>query len=1158
MPQRSARHVRPLALVASLAAAAATTALLPASAGALGETQQRAGQGTYDVRAAVAVDDPSAPGAAARALARRLGSEGVVRLDPVTGTPRQLLRTDGALTGRSSSPPARIALDYVRAHAGVFGLTGSELSALGAPQTTRSPAGIRRLRWTQSYRGLPVIGAGLRAAVAGDGRLISLSGAPLPDASVASTAPQLSREQALARVRRDAGAPAGAGDDPRLVIFSAHDGPRLAWTVRVDADSTHRYSYVLDAGSGAILKRSNLVRFADSGAAGGAWSFAPGDGGNFRMINDAWRAQPRTFNDGWITSGGSRLKGENAHVYSDVDDDDIAGLSEEIRSSATNLDGLPEWAYPFRAAPGWNFCSATFPCSWRSLYDQTGADGWNGNREQNAVQVFWFLNTYKEHLEAPPIGFTRAEGNFSGDDYVVANTDDGADGTYLDAGTPYDHHPDPSHLNNANMYTPPDGESPRMQMYLFMPGDPDVDPIVDANGGDDASIVYHEYTHGLSSRLVTDTGLPTGEQALNAPQSGAMAEAWSDWYAMDFLASEGYQLDTADDGEVLIGSYLTGGETGPLREAALDCPARNTVPGCIGFTYADYGKVLADYGPEVHADGEIWAQTLWDLRSALIRAEVETAVRAGHPQQEGIDAGVASTRMLVTEAMRSSDPEPSFLTMRDDILAANVADAGVDQGTRDDRRALIWQVFADRGMGYYADTLDAYDPAPIADFHVPPPPATPTAALSGTVTDAETGAPVAGARVRLPGVDQLEVTTDAGGHYRFDAALAGGPYPRLLADRGGYATTTVSNVTVAPGGTTERNLTLRRDWALTSGGATVAGFTGPDLTGLRCGPSDALDGTSAYGWGSYVPGYDGSAHGLPIADRAQRRLVLRLPAAVDVTSFEIDPGAICGDDDSASLGEFALHTSTDGVNWRMAATGTFGRANNHRLNLVPPNAGTTAGVRWVRVTMLSPQGGRGASGAYFLDMAELAVYGAATGAIDPPGPPDPPDPGPPADPGPSAPGPGGSGTPAPGPGAQGPTGSSGTSRRPTAKPKLSNVAVPLPKRRSLRTLLGKAGVPLRLRADERVKVIATITLPAATARRLRMSKQRRGTVAIARLSNAAVAANRTTTLRVRLPRNTRVWLDRAQLRTLTFGVAILATAADGDVAAKLLSATARR
>ena len=81
------------------------------------------------------------------------------------------------------------------------------------------------------------------------------------------------------------------------------------------------------------------------------------------------------------------------------------------------------------------------------------------------------------------------------------------------------------------MNTPPDGQSPRMQMYLFAGAS-----VPSVNGGDEASIVYHEYTHGLSNRLVTDG---SGVGALNTAQAGAMGEAWSDWYALDFLVSRG-------------------------------------------------------------------------------------------------------------------------------------------------------------------------------------------------------------------------------------------------------------------------------------------------------------------------------------------------------------------------------------------------------------------------------------------------------------------------------------------------------------------------------------------------------------------------------------------------------------------------------------------
>src|SRR5206468_156958 len=88
--------------------------------------------------------------------------------------------------------------------------------------------------------------------------------------------------------------------------------------------------------------------------------------------------------------------------------------------------------------------------------------------------------------------------------------------------------PDQDHTNNANMATEQDGVAPRMQMYLFSSGD----GSVDSNGGDEADVVYHEYTHGLSNRLITDA---QGFPRLDGEESGAMGEGWSDWYAMDYL-----------------------------------------------------------------------------------------------------------------------------------------------------------------------------------------------------------------------------------------------------------------------------------------------------------------------------------------------------------------------------------------------------------------------------------------------------------------------------------------------------------------------------------------------------------------------------------------------------------------------------------------------
>jgi extracellular elastinolytic metalloproteinase len=57
---------------------------------------------------------------------------------------------------------------------------------------------------------------------------------------------------------------------------------------------------------------------------------------------------------------------------------------------------------------------------------------------------------------------------------------------------------------------------------------------------------------------------------------------------------------------------------------------------------------------------------------------------------------------------------------------------------------------------------------------------------------------------------------------------------------------------------------------------------------------------------------------------------------VNITEFAIDPGETCGDDPTAATKDFRVETSTDGTTFVVAASGTFGAADNHRLNPVAP------------------------------------------------------------------------------------------------------------------------------------------------------------------------------------------------------------------------------
>src|SRR3954469_24580347 len=104
---------------AAITAAPATAAPHPAPT-----TAATAAPGNYDARHDPALTGTLATRAAllatrppARTLRTQLGDQGIVDIDPLTGTPRQVARLDGFLTGPSRKPAVVVAREYLRAHA---------------------------------------------------------------------------------------------------------------------------------------------------------------------------------------------------------------------------------------------------------------------------------------------------------------------------------------------------------------------------------------------------------------------------------------------------------------------------------------------------------------------------------------------------------------------------------------------------------------------------------------------------------------------------------------------------------------------------------------------------------------------------------------------------------------------------------------------------------------------------------------------------------------------------------------------------------------------------------------------------------------------------------------------------------------------------------
>lgn len=1034
-----------LALALVLLAAAPAGAVQPRKNAAKGKAHaSEPGKPPFDVRnrgrrPAPGPDDARTAAQRER-LSDQLGRQGVLDFDGRTNTARFVGRLDGFLTGASGDDPVRIALGYVRSHEAVFGLSAADVAALELVRRYTDGGGTTHLVWAQVHDGITAFDNDLHANVAADGRLINVSGSPLAEVATRTTDPALSASDAVATALVDAGRPGGrlsarergtpdrlttfaGGHDARLVLFNERPGDtHLAWKVTARKDGDEVYDYVIDARSGDLLYRQNTVDFAS--ATLNVWEYAPNidDAPGFGLAPDRsgdQQAHNTLFGGDPIqVNSGAALDGPYAHVYPDVNDDNQP--DQEIPANAGT-----SWTNTFLERCG----IALFPwCSWNG----TAGDA-TVNLRQNAAQVYYFVNNFHDWLQKEPnVGFNAASGNFeaAGGDAVQAQVLDGA--AILDG----------DHTDNANMTTLSDGTPPLMQMYLFTGAG--TAPF--GNGGDDATIIYHEYAHGLTNRLVTGG---TGASTLNSFHANSMGEGWSDFYAMDYLFDQGLDTgDTGTDGEVVLGFYITGGQvSSDLRSEPLDCAVNSASGACPGgntgrnggYHLGDMGSVIN--GPEVHADGEIWAQTLWQLRQTI---------------------GEDPARRVITDGLRLSPPDPSFLDMRNAILQADQVAFGGSHLTQ------IWQVFANRGMGAAAAVDDGSDTTPVASFS---PPADNGTTVTGRVTDAGTGAGIGGAYVHFdasaaPG--DYATMTDANGNYTL-SAVQPATFGRVLVSAPGFGHLERANVQAGSGAI---DFGLERNFAATASGGSIAAFNGVDFSADGCGPGSMLDSALTTGWASTSPNN--------AQDPGAKAIVVRLPQAVDVTSIGVDPTAVCGDGDSASTGQFRIDVSSDGANFTQVGGGVFNGGNLRRVNTV---AGAASNVRFVRYTMLTPlrqstTGGDGEggvdSGVLFMDASEIEVFGRPAAAVPPP-----------------------------------PGGLTG----------LGDVTAPigrlsLASRQRLLTVL-RRGLKLRARCNERCAWTATATIDARTAKRVKLlsrrSRARTFKVASGRLRQGS--GTRTLTLR---------------------------------------------
>ncbi len=896
-------------------------------------------------------------------LQASLPSTAVLDISGSTGTVRWLGNLDGALTRPSSRTPKHVAMRFVRRHLSVLGLSSADLQTFHLHRNYRDIAGTHHLYFTQKIGGSRASRNGLTASVGRSGRLLTLGGIPINTSTAGklppASAPTITTAaEALARTRGPETPAADTSEDTATrVVFATDAGLRPAWETVVTSSETPATT-VIDAVTGRVLQRTPLRQYEHS--TGRAYRFFPGShrGGHQIRVDFTKRH--------WLGKHAHVLRGNNAHAYSDVNDNNRPSHREEVHPRTDH-----HWSYhlkPFHLGFAKRFCSNPWPCSW----NPNKPFSWQTNRAQDTTQVFYFVNNWHDHLRAAPVGFTEAAGNFQrknhskrgrGGDPVTTQTDDGAN-TLIRHGKRVGL-PDGAHIDNANMSTPPDGKRPRMQMYLqHTPGTPygyNGDPFSPTNVGDEADTVYHEYTHGLSNRLNVDV---RGRSTLGPVQAGAMGEGWSDWYAMDYLVKKHFQRDRARKADVRLFIY-DGLGVNFDRTEPIDCKVGQATRLCNGgatshrggYTYRDYGQVVG--GPEVHGDGEIWSQTLWDLRRRL---------------------GSRTSEALVTRAMELAPYNPSFVDMRNAIL---VADTAVYHSHH---HAAIWKVFAHRGLGFHAGSLGGNDTHPAPSFDLPPANAVATGTIAGTVSDKDSGHTLAGITLTLvfggAGSANPTTVTDSTGHFSMPG-IPLGHYDKLLLSGHGYQAE--RGVTVEAG-TTPVNPKLRFDWAGPKGGGQVVEANGRDYTFIGCGPDAAIDGSQSTGWSTNagrrkrIDGTEGFG---------RKHMTIRLAQPITVKGFAVDPTGTCGDDPTSSTAGYKIQTSTsptvdETTVFTTVATGTFTGDDNHRLNTI--NLQGPSGVQLVRFVITSDQvpdftgmcgDGGGPSGCHYVDLTELQVFGIA-------------------------------------------------------------------------------------------------------------------------------------------------------------------------------------
>ena len=558
-----------------------------------------------------------------------------------------------AFSQMPDTPGTYVAKDYVTAH-----------------------NGVRHLLYQQRFQGVEVFGAAWVVNIDAEGNVLNSGGTLYPDPGAVTLPGQATAFEAVrAAVRgvnpklaarftpllsskqpstglRFAAASLGQDIDTEMVWYPVRGVLQPSWMFQItDEDRVHSYRTIVESSTKALLHKLPTTYFFQA-AKGLVFEREspqpnPTPGVRLEAAPPYVNRSVHPFPAGWVTTnqtvGNNTTTGEN-----------LLGLEFITNPTVTTSPGL-DFNFPLELGPG-------APAS--TLY-----------RDAINTNLFYWVNVaHDQHYLS---GFDEVSGNFQrdnlgkggvGGDPVYAYTHFGAQAMQRAENT------------NAFFATRGDQDGALVMLAMFIGSSGPGGYLTD--GALDSGVIVHEYTHGVSGRLAKDV--------YNTFQGAAMGEGWSDFFGLEYTMPKGAPAT----GTYLVGEYFDQSwGTGDFRSRPY-----STNMEVNSLTFASLGSVIPY--PEVHADGEIWMEALWEARANLIA-------------QHGETEGRRRIRLLVLDGMKLMPPQGSMIDARDAILLADRVDFKSASQTQ------LWAAFAKRGLGALANTSGGNTAHVRASFALP-------------------------------------------------------------------------------------------------------------------------------------------------------------------------------------------------------------------------------------------------------------------------------------------------------------------------------------------------------------------------------------------------------------------------------------------------------